>query len=63
MGNKRTKVSSHNTVPGRSFTVVEGLLNVLGNVLFDVVLLHSLLGDLDGLTLHLFAHVGGLDLG
>lgn len=62
MGNERAKVSADNTVPCRTFTVIEGLLDVLGDVLLNVVLLHSLLGDLDGLTLHLLAHVGGLDL-
>lgn len=63
MGNKRTKVPSNNAMPGRSLAVIKGLLDVLSNVLLDVVFLHSLLGDLDGLALHLLAHVGGLDLG
>lgn len=63
MSNKRSKVPSNNTVPCWSFTVIKGLLDVLSNVLLDVVLLHGLLRDLDGLALHLFAHVGGLDLG
>lgn len=63
MSNKASKVPSNNTVPRWAFTVIEGLLDVLGNVLLNVVLPHSLLRDLDGLALHLFAHVGGLDLG
>lgn len=63
MSNKASKVPSNNTVPRWAFAVIEGLLDVLGNVLLNVVLLHSFLRDLDGLALHLFAHVGGLHLG
>ena len=63
MSNKGAKVPSDNAVPRWALAIIKGLLDMLGNILLDVVLLHSLLRDLDGLALQLFAHVCGLDLG
>lgn len=58
-----TKVPAHNAVPSGPLAFVKSAFDVVGNVLFDVELVHRFLGDIDGLLLHVFTHVCTLDLG
>lgn len=58
MGNVASEVSSDDTVPGWVILLIEFLLDVCGNVLFDVELLQGLVCTVDGILLHLLVHVG-----
>ena len=55
------RVLTHDAVPCGVVLLVELLLDVRGHVLLDAVLAEGGGGDVDGLLLHLLAHVGILD--
>ena len=55
------KVSTHDAMPGGVVLPVKLLLDVGGNVLFHVELLHGLGCALNGVLLDIFGHVGILD--
>ena len=61
MGNVAPKVLSNDDMPGGSMSSVKLLLDLCSNILLDVVLFKSGRGDIDGLLLHLLAHVHILD--
>ena len=63
VGNVRAEVAANDCVPRRVVLLVELLLDVGGDVLFDVELLHGLGCNLDGVGLHVLGHVGVLDDG
>ena len=52
------EVAADDAVPGGRVLLVEGLLDVGGNVLLDVELLHGFLGAVDGFLLHFVGHIG-----
>ena len=55
------KVLANDDVPCRAVAFVKLLLDLGGDVLLDVVLFERGGGDVDGLLLHLLAHVDVLD--
>lgn len=57
----RAKVPADDAVPGGVVLFVEFLLDVRGDVLFDVVLFQGLRRTVHRVLLHLLAHVGVLD--
>ena len=59
---KTAKVASNDAVPGGALSLIEGLLDVLRDVLLDRELGHGFLSNFDGLLLHIFGHIGALDL-
>ena len=63
MGDIASKVFADDDVPGGVEASVELLLDLRGDVLLDVVLLERGARDVDGLLLHLLAHVDVLDHG
>ena len=63
VGYVAAKVLAHNDMPGGAEPLVKLLLDLSGDVLLDVVLLQGGRGDVDGLLLHLLAHVDVLDDG
>ena len=56
-----SKVATNNAVPCGIVHSVEFLLNVGSDVLLNVEFLHGILGTIDCLLLHVFAHVRILD--
>lgn len=63
MGDIRPKVLSNDHMPGCAVSSVKLLLDLSSNVLLDVVFLEGGGGDVDGLLLHLLAHVDIFDDG
>ena len=63
VGDVRAEVTANDAVPGGVVLLVELLLDVGGDVLFDVELFHGLGGDFGGVGLHVFGHVSVLDDG
>ena len=63
VGDVRAEVTADDAVPGGVVLLVELLLDVGGDVLFDVELFHGLGGDFGGVGLHVFGHVSVLDDG
>lgn len=61
MRDVRAKVPADDAVPGGVVLFVKLLLDVRGNVLFDVVLFQGLRRTVHRVLLHLLAHVGVLD--
>jgi len=61
VGDVRTEVSPHDAMPRRVVLLVKLLLNVGSNVLLNVVFFECLGCAVDGVLLHLLAHVGILD--
>lgn len=57
------EVATDDAVPGGLVLLVELLLDVSGDILLDVELLHRLQGHLDRVRLHVLRHVGVLDGG
>jgi len=51
------EVTSHDAMPGGVVLLVELLLDVTGDVLFDVVLLQRLRRAVHGVLLHVLSHV------
>lgn len=58
VGDVAAKVATNNAMPGGVILFVKLLLDVSGNVFFNIVLIKSLQCRIDGIVLHLFAHVG-----
>ena len=63
VGNVRTEVPTEDAVPRGVVLLVELLLDVRRNILFDVVLFQCLSGAIHSVLLHLLRHVGILDHG
>eukprot|EP00658_Telonema_sp_P-2_P059042 TRINITY_DN47711_c0_g1_i1.p1 TRINITY_DN47711_c0_g1~~TRINITY_DN47711_c0_g1_i1.p1 ORF type:complete len:116 (+),score=20.01 TRINITY_DN47711_c0_g1_i1:80-427(+) len=61
MGDKRPKITPNEAMPGRVVLPVELLLDEGGDLLLGAVLFHGLLGDGDGVLLHVVLHLGNLD--
>ena len=61
VGHVRTEVAAHNAVPRRVVLLVELLLDVRGDILLDVELLHRLRRHLNRVRLHILRHIGVLD--
>ena len=61
VGDIGTEVAAHDAMPGGVVLLVELLLDVGGDVLLDVELLHCLSGDLNSVGLHVLGHIGVLD--
>ena len=57
MGNVAPKVLSNDDMPSRPVSSVKLLLDLCSNILLDVVLFKGGGSDIDGLLLHLLAHV------
>lgn len=57
----RAKVPADDAVPGGVVLFVKLLLDIRGDVLFDVVLFQGLRRTVHRVLLHLLAHVGVLD--
>ena len=57
VGNVRPKVPTSNAMPSWVVLLVELFLDVRGNVLFDIVFLDCLGGNVDGVLLHILGHV------
>jgi len=56
-----SEVAADDAVPCRIVFLVELLLDIGGNVLFNVVLFERLGGTVDSILLHVLRHVGILD--
>ena len=63
VGDIRAKVAADNAMPSWVVLLVELLLDVRRNILFDVVLFQCLSGAIYSVLLHLLRHVGILDHG
>ena len=63
VGHVRAEVTADDAVPRRVVLLVELLLDVRRNILFDVVLFQCLSGAIYSVLLHLLRHVGILDHG
>ena len=63
VGDVGAEVTADDAVPSGVVLLVELLLDVGGDVLFDVELFHGLGGDFGGVGLHVFGHVSVLDDG
>lgn len=63
VGDVGAEVAADDAVPGGVVLLVELLLDVRGDVLLDVELLHGLGGDLGRVGLHVLGHVSVLDDG
>ena len=63
VGDVGAEVAADDAVPSGVVLLVELLLDVGGDVLFDVELFHGLGGDFGGVGLHVFGHVSVLDDG
>jgi hypothetical protein len=63
VGDVGAEVTADDAVPSGVVLLVELLLDVGGDVLLDVELLHGLGGDFGGVGLHVFGHVSVLDDG
>lgn len=61
VGDVAAEIAADDAVPGGRVFFVELLLDECRDVLFNVVLLKSLGGDVNSILLHLFGHVGILD--
>ena len=61
MGNVRSEVSTHDTVPGGVVLLVEFLLDEGSDILFDVEFLQGLGRDIDCVLLHVLRHVSVLN--
>jgi len=59
----RTEVPAHDAVPRRVVFLIELLLDIRGDILLYIVLFDRLRRTVDGILLHVLAHVGVLDDG
>jgi len=63
VGDVRAEVPAHDAMPSGVVLLVELFLDVRRDILLDVVLFESLSRAVDGVLLHLFAHIGIFDDG
>ena len=61
VGDIGTEVAANNTMPGRIIFLVEFLLDVGGDVFFDVEFLKGNVGTVNSVLLHFLIHVSMLD--